>query len=145
MKSFTATGLVAASMLAIPAPSAADVRIGVGIHIDNGYRRERYYQDTYGVGYDRGYEDGYREGGKDGRRHERYSFWDEGRYRDGDSGYKGRYGPRWEYRNGYRRGFEAGYRQGYEAYSYGYRDYRGGGWSYRHRHPGRGDWCYERH
>ena len=122
MKSLAATGLLAASMLAIPAPAKAGVHIGLGIRIDH----DRHYYDVHRIAYDRGYEDGHREGEKDGRRGERFSFWDEGRYRDGDHGYRNSYGPRWEYTNAYRRGFEAGYRRAYDSYSrYQYdRDYR---------------------
>jgi hypothetical protein len=113
MKSLAATGLLAASMLAMPASSQADVRIGVGIRLDGHSNR---------IAYDQGYEDGYHEGRKDGHRRDRYGYWDEGRYRDGDHGYKGRYGPRWEYRNVYRRGFEEGYRRGYRSFHVRYDD-----------------------
>jgi hypothetical protein len=119
MKSLAATGLLAVSMLAIPATSQADVR--VGIHID---ARGGYHRDGQRIGYNLGYEDGYREGTKDGRRGDRYGFWDEGRYRDGDHGYRGSYGPRWEYRNAYRNGFEAGYRRAYAGFRRGYDDRR---------------------
>jgi hypothetical protein len=108
-------------MLAIPAPSQAEVRVAVGVYFDSGHRYDRRYGGTFRIGYDRGYEDGYKEGVKDGRRGERYSFWDEGRYRDGDHGYRGSFGPRWEYANGYRNGFEAGYRSGFGPYGYRHR------------------------
>jgi len=111
MKALAATGLIAASMLAIPATSEAGINIG--IRVDRGSR----YYDTGRIAYDRGYEDGYHEGEKDGRHGDRYGFWDEGRYRDGDHGYNRRYGPRREYTNAYRRGFEAGYRRAYASYS----------------------------
>jgi hypothetical protein len=130
MKSLATTGLLAASMLAIPAPAKADVHIGLGIRIDHG--RDRY--DGRRIAYDRGYEDGHREGEKDGRRGERFSFWDEGRYRDGDHGYRGGFGPRWEYTSAYRRGFEAGYRRAYDSYFHGRYDRREG---YRDRYDGR--------
>lgn len=115
MKALAATSLMALALLALPATALADVRVGVGIRIDNGYYYEGRYPDTVRVGYHNGYDDGYNEGRKDARRHERYSFWDEGRYRDGDRGYHGRYGPRYEYVNGYRRGFETGYHRGFAA------------------------------
>jgi len=111
MKALAATGLIAASMLAIPATSEAGINIG--IRVDRGSR----YYDSGRVAYDRGYEDGYHEGEKDGRHGDRYGFWDEGRYRDGDHGYNRRYGPRREYTNAYRRGFEAGYRRAYSSYA----------------------------
>jgi hypothetical protein len=115
MKAFATTGLLALSLLALPAPSRADVRVGVGIRIDNGYYYDGRYPDTIRIAYHNGYDDGYHEGAKDARHHERFSYWDEGRYRDGDHGYHGRYGPRWEYVSGYRRGFESGYRRAYQA------------------------------
>ncbi len=149
MKSLAATGLLAASMLAMPAASQADVRIGIQLG-----ERNRYYSGTR-IAYDRGYEDGYHEGAKDGRRGDRYGFWDEGRYRDGDHGYRGSYGPRWEYRNSYRRGFEAGYRGGYQSFRarWNERDDRYDRYdrdrydrdSNRHRHRGSDEWCYDRH
>lgn len=110
MKSLAATGLIAVSMLAVPDQSQAGINIGIRID-----RRSRYY-DSGRVAYNRGYEDGYREGEKDGRHGDRFGFWDEGRYRGGDHGYRRNYGPRWEYTNAYRRGFEAGYRRAYESY-----------------------------
>jgi len=123
MKSLATAGLIAASMLAIPAPSQAGINIG--IHIDS--RGSRYY-DSGRVAYNRGYEDGYHEGQKDGNHGDRFGFWDEGRYRDGDHGYRRSYGPRGEYTNAYRRGFEAGYRRAYGNYDrdryYGRERYR---------------------
>jgi hypothetical protein len=130
MKSLAATGLLSVSMLAVTAP--ADAGVNIGIRVDRGSR----YYDGGRVAYNRGFEDGYREGQKDGRKGDRYGFWDEGRYRDGDHGYNRRYGSRWEYTSVYRRGFEEGYRRAYGAFSryryYGddryrddrYRDYR---------------------
>jgi hypothetical protein len=106
---------MALSLLALPAQSQAGVHVGVGIRIDNGYYYDGRYPDTVRIGYHTGYDDGYNEGVKDARHHERFSFWDEGRYRDGDHGYHGRLGPRYEYVNGYRRGFESGYRRGFET------------------------------
>jgi hypothetical protein len=114
MKSLAATGLLTVSMLAITAPAHAGVNIG--IRVDRGSR----YYDAGRVAFDRGYEDGYREGQKDGRKGDRYGFWDEGRYRDGDHGYNRRYGSRWEYSSVYRRGFEEGYRRAYSSYNRGY-------------------------
>lgn len=130
MKSLAATGLIAASMLAVPAPSQAGVNIG--IRIDRGSR----YYDAGRIAYNRGYEDGYHEGEKDGRHGDRFGFWDEGRYRGGDHGYRRSYGPRWEYANAYRRGFEAGYRRAFESYNR-YRYYGRG--RYRYPYDGR-DW-----
>jgi len=110
MKVLTA-GLIAAMTLILPSTAEADVRVGVGIRLGDGYNS----RDTRRFGFDRGYDEGYREGLKDGRRGERYSFWDEGRYRDSDRGYRHSYGPRWEYREGYKNGFQSGYRRGYQS------------------------------
>jgi hypothetical protein len=95
---------------------------------------DRYYRDgrrgggAFDEGYSRGYDDGAKEGSKDGRRGTRFELQREGRYRDGDSGYRDRYGSRSSYVSGYRRGYEEGYRRGYytrsrDRYSYE-RDYR---------------------
>lgn len=113
--------LAAAAFVAVPTESRADVHVGVGIHVGNDYNRG--YRNTWRIGYDRGFEDGEREGVKDGRRHERFSYRDEGRYRDGDGGYRGWMGPRHEYVNAYRRGFQEGYRNGYRRYDYRDRRY----------------------
>lgn len=113
--------LAAAAFVAVPAESRADVRAGVGIQVGDGYNRT--HRNTWSAGYGRGFEDGQREGIKDLRHHERFSFWDEGRYRDGDVGYRGWMGPRYEYVSAYRRGFEEGYRKGYRRYDYSDRRY----------------------
>ncbi len=63
------------------------------------------------------------------------SFWRDGDYRKGTSGYKGWMGPRWEYANGYRRGFEAAYRRAYASARRGYRGYYG---DERYGYDGRG-------
>jgi hypothetical protein len=129
MRSLAATGFIAASVLAMPAASQAGVNIG--IHV-GGSR----YNDVSRIAYDRGYEDGYHEGEKDGRHGDRFGFWDEGRYRDGDHGYKRNYGPRWEYTNAYRRGFESGYRRAYDVYMrYRYDDRDRYGYPYSGRDP----------
>jgi hypothetical protein len=106
--------------LAVPAMSTADVRVGVGIHVGSDGWRGRQYRDTFRHGYDRGFQEGLREGEKDARKHQRYSYWDEGRYRDADRGYKGWMGPRWEYASGYQRGFEEGYRRAYRRHDHRY-------------------------
>lgn len=64
-----------------------------------------------------GYDDGYREGLNDGRSRHRDDPFAESRYRNGDHGYSGWYGPkdlyRVRYRDAFRSGYEAGYRDGY--------------------------------
>lgn len=118
--------LAAAAIVAVPTESRADVRVGVGIQVGDGY--DRTHRNTWSAAYDRGFEDGEREGIKDVRHHERFNYRDEGRYRDGDVGYRGWMGPRYEYVSAYRRGFEEGYRNGYRRY-----DYRDRGYDYGDR------------
>jgi hypothetical protein len=98
---------------------------------DDGYYRGRrgsygyeygYGYDTFRIGLDNGYEEGLREGRRDGERRREYHFSDDRRFRNGDSGYRRSFGPRYEYVRGYRTGYERGYRAGYEAssrYAYG--------------------------
>jgi hypothetical protein len=106
--------------LAVPAMSTADFRVGVGIHVGSDAWYGRQYRDTFRHGYDRGFQEGLREGEKDARKRQRFSYWDEGRYRDADRGYKGWMGPRREYASGYQRGFEEGYRRAYRRYDHRY-------------------------
>ena len=61
-----------------------------------------------------GYNDGYERGLDDGRDRRRNDPVGEGRYRDGDHGYKREYGPREVYKIRYREGFLQGYTRGYE-------------------------------
>jgi hypothetical protein len=130
--------LAAAGMLAAPARLQAAPGVGIGILIGGDHdRRDGYGQsydygrDAYRIGYDRGFEEGIKHGAKDGHKGESYNFWHDKRYRNGDSGYKGYYGPKHEYVAGYRRGYEAAYRRAYVET--------------RHRHYGRQGYCYERH
>jgi len=62
---------------------------------------------------DHGYRDGYAQGRDDARDGDRYDPIRSRRYREGDSGYQGRYGSRDEYKREYRSAFQDGYRQGY--------------------------------
>ena len=65
------------------------------------------------------FDEGYRLGTRDGRaagyrdlgKPYRANFWDDGRYRRGDYGYRRHFGPRPEYARGYRAGYEDGYDQ----------------------------------
>jgi hypothetical protein len=118
--------LAAASGLALPASSEAGARVGIGITIgDRGYGGYgRAYVDTYQLGYGRGYQDGLDRGRNDGRRGDRFDFWREKCYRNGDAGYRRDYGPKYEYVNAYRRGFEEGYRRAYGSRRRDYRDHR---------------------
>jgi hypothetical protein len=79
------------------------------------YGRGDYGRGAYGVGYESGYHEGAKEGARDARGGRRFEYWREGRYRDGDHGYRSSYGPRWEYTRGFRRGYEEGYRRGYAS------------------------------
>lgn len=119
-------GLLAATLTLASAPDArADVRVGVGIRIGGGHYDSR---GTFRYGYDRGIDEGYREGERDARRHERFGFYDEHRYRDSDRGYKGWMGPRFEYERGYRRGFAEGYANAYRRFARYDRDDRRERW-----------------
>ena len=96
--------LALAGLLATPAKS--DARVVVRIGHDHGH-------SAYQVGHNRGREDGWRRGERDARRGHRPSFWNDGRYRDADHGYKRHYGPRHVYASGYRDGYENAYRAAY--------------------------------
>jgi Ni/Co efflux regulator RcnB len=81
-------------------------------------RDERRYDDrrdsAFDEGYRRGHHEGLREASRDSRRDDRYQFRD-GRYRDGDTGYRRHYGSRGSYIAGFRRGYQVGYDRGYEG------------------------------
>ncbi len=96
----TLTGLLAA-----PGTSSARVVIRIG-HDDHG-------PSAFRIGFERGREDGWRRGERDARHGSRPSFWNDGRYRDADHGYKRHYGPRHVYSSGYRDGYESAYREAY--------------------------------
>src|SRR5258708_29459467 len=110
---WAAIGLTAAGVAAVPAEAKADTRFGIGIVVgsDHGYG----YRDAHRYGYDRGAQDGAEHGFKDGRRGKGFGFWHHGEYRDGDHGYHGWMGPRWDYQAGYRRGYEARHPRPYAA------------------------------
>jgi hypothetical protein len=106
--------------LAGPATASADIYERGG----RDYRHEAY---SSRAGFDNGYEDGLRRGRHDGDHRDRFDPRRDGRYRDGDHGYRSSFGPRWEYVRAYRNGFEQGYRDGYAAYGRRDRDrYRDG-------------------
>ena len=91
-----------------------------------------YGYGSHDPAYERGLTDGYDVGRDDARDRDRYDPRRNRRYRSGDSGYRGWYGPREYYRNSYREGFLAGYDRGYrDAWRRGGpngRGWRGGGW-----------------
>jgi hypothetical protein len=115
MKPLWIAGLmVAGAALALPAESPADGRVSVGVVADYA-RGQRGSGPAFRYGYDRGWREGSEEGHNDGRRQRDPRFWREGEFRDGDKGYKGWMGPRWDYTAGFREGYEAGYRRAYAA------------------------------
>jgi hypothetical protein len=137
--------MLAVPMLGMAVPAAADDWRRDGRYDDGPYRDDGYYRDDryyeYGrsrdgrysrggpafeEGYERGYDEGAKEGSKDGRRGARFELWSEGRYRDGDHGYKNSYGPRPSYVSGYRSGYEEGYRRGYSSRTSGRYRYEDG-------------------
>lgn len=77
---------------------------------------------AFRYGYDRGWREGSEEGHNDGRKRRDPRYWREGEFRDGDRGYKGWMGPRWDYARGFRSGYESGYRRAYAASRPGWRD-----------------------
>jgi hypothetical protein len=109
--------LVGLSLLAPPACSShyPGAVYHHGDHWDVSQGRDRAY--------DRGYHDGVKAGMKDWRRERRFDVWRHRRYRNGDSGYRSRYGPPSYYRRAYRAGFRAGYRVGYGPSRGWYRRY----------------------
>ncbi len=128
---WVAVVVAAAGAASVPAEARADTRFGIGIVVgsDHGYG----YHDSYRYGHDRGAQEGAEHGFKDGRRGKTFSFWEHGEYRDGDHGYHGWMGPRWDYRAGYRRGYEASYRRSYAAAGPAYPD-RDDRYRYRERY-----------
>jgi hypothetical protein len=73
-------------------------------------RPGRYVRySAFDEGFRLGYHDGRSAGYRDSGRRDRRSFWDDGRYRRGDYGYRRHFGPRSEYIAGYRSGYERGY------------------------------------
>ena len=101
------------------APASADWRVAVGVSHD---RDARGAGPAFRYGYDRGWREGSEEGNRDGRRCRDPRFRREGEYRDGDRGYRGWMGPRWDYTAGFRRGYEEGYRRAFAAARPGWRD-----------------------
>jgi hypothetical protein len=113
---FLVVAVMASGLALAPGDARAETRVGLSIQLGGGHRPgygHGYAPDTFRLGYSRGYQDGYNEGLDDGRDDDRFEFWREGRYRDGDSGYKGHFGPKHLYVQGYRRGYESAYRRAY--------------------------------
>jgi hypothetical protein len=112
--------LVVAGVALQPVDAGADVHVSGGVVItdrtDGGYRGG-YRGDgpAFRYGYDRGWREGSEEGRHDGRKRRDPRYWREGEFRDGDRGYRGWMGPRWDFVRGFREGYEAGYRRAYAA------------------------------
>lgn len=124
--------VLAVPLLATALPAAAaDDSYRDRRYDDRDYRRyddryDRRYDDRYDrrdsafdEGYRRGHYEGLREGSRDARHDDRYQFRD-GRYRDGDTGYRRHYGSRGSYIAGFRRGYQVGYDRGYDGRSHGW-------------------------
>jgi hypothetical protein len=120
MKRLGIVGLLVIGALATTAATAsADWRVAFGVSQDRGARGTG---PAFRHGYDRGWREGSEEGNHDGRGRRDPRFWREGEYRDGDRGYRGWMGPRWEYASGFRQGYEAGYRRAFAAARPGWHD-----------------------
>jgi hypothetical protein len=122
-----AAGVSTLLALGAPAEAAADVgfRIVIGhgpSHgYGHGYARPRYYDHgdyAYRAGYDRGYEKGFDHGRDDAEDRDGFNFWHSKDYRNADKGYRGHYGPRWDYQRGFRAGYEHGYRRAYDHFEH---------------------------
>jgi hypothetical protein len=123
MKANWMPGVAAVMGMALAVPAAAEARDQYG----RGARVRDYRYESYAgrAGFEKGYEDGLKRGRRDGDRGDRFDVTRDGKYRDGDHGYKSSYGPRSQYVRAYRRGFEAGYGDGFSPYAYGGRRSRG--------------------
>ncbi len=114
-----AAGLLStAALLFPPANAQAGVSFSLGVRV-HGHGDGRY---AYDAGYERGYREGFRCGRDDARDHRGYGWYRHDAYRDGDRGYRGRFGPRGPYVNGYRGGFEVGYRESFGRFARERRD-----------------------
>jgi hypothetical protein len=110
-------GVAALIGLALAGSSSVEAR---DIHERGGRNRDSRHETYSGrIGFDKGYEDGLRRGRDDGEDGDRYDVTRDGRYRDGDHGYRSSYGSRFNYVRSYRSGFELGYQDGYEPYARG--------------------------
>ena len=78
-----------------------------------GIGRGRWATGRYDPAFQTGAADGYEAGLKDAQSRRRFDPISEGRYRDGDRGYKREYGSKDLYKATYREGFRTGYEDGY--------------------------------
>lgn len=97
------------------------------------------YESAYDLGFRNGYRDGAWAGHRDLGKRYRASFWDDGRYRRAEEGYRVRFGSRSQYSSGFRAGYEQGY------YERRIREWRQERRFQEHRHPGQSRWCRDRH
>ena len=109
--------VVVAGLLAVPARAQAAPRVGIGIVLGGGHRhRDRYDSGPTAIRTASGTIAASKRASAQARRTGiagSYNFWNDRRYRNGDSGYKRRYGPKHKYVAGFRRGYEEGYRRAY--------------------------------
>src|SRR5512141_2394589 len=105
MKTLAMAGvLMVAGAAALPTNAQAGVTVSGGVVITVQERGYGYgYGDARGggtafrYGYDRGWREGSDEGDRDGRRNREPHDRRDGDFRNGDRGYKGWMGPRWDY------------------------------------------------
>jgi hypothetical protein len=109
MKATLVNGVLLAGLSLLVTPACATYPPGA-YHHGEGYRDTARGQQR---AYDRGYHHGVKAGIKDWKRHRRFDPWRHSRYRNADSGYRSRYGPRPYYSRAYRAGFREGYERGY--------------------------------
>lgn len=106
-------GAVALTALAVAGSASAESRDGYrGRAVRRG---DRAYHGAYPVAFEKGYEEGLEDGRKDRDRRRHFDPARHDEYRDGDHGYRGRYGPRYEYVRGFRSGYLRGYRDGFDV------------------------------
>ena len=126
-------GVVALVGLALAVPTTASAQYRDPYGRDPYGRGARARSDRYGsyaarIASERGYEDGLKRGQRDGDHRDRFDPTRDGKYRDGDHGYKSSYGPRYEYVRAYRQAYQEGYRDGFEPYANARGRYRNGGY-----------------
>ena len=129
--------------LAVPVTANAQYRDPYDPYGRSTRARDERYSYAARVASERGNDDGLKRGRRDGDHRDRFDPTRDGKYRDGDHGYRSSYGPRYEYVRAYRRAFEQGYRDGFDAYyANGRGGYRNGG-SYGRDGYYRGDPRYD--
>jgi len=109
MKATLVNGVLLAGLSLLVTPACA-------VHHPGAYHHRGAYADSargQQRAYDRGYHHGVQAGTRDWERHWRFDPWRHSRYRNADSGYRSRYGPRQYYSRAYRAGFRAGYERAY--------------------------------